>query len=110
MGRIASAYPRRFMPSLSMSSRDKRLKKPLSLAEAVAVIEKYIKAGAPIIHAQTTQLFTFLELANSSTSRKKTFDLFLAATMKDNGIEGLYTINTADFQNFTFLKAVNPLA
>ncbi|NUO81835.1 PIN domain-containing protein [candidate division KSB1 bacterium] len=85
------------------------LEKPLSLAEAVAVIEKYIKAGVPIIHAQTTQLFTFLELAKSATTRKKTFDFFLAATLKDNGIEGLYTVNTSDFQDFTFLKVVNPL-
>lgn len=86
------------------------LEKPLSLADAIVVIEKYIKAGVPIIHAQPTQLRTFLELAKSITTRKKTFDLFLAATLKDNNIEGLYTVNTDDFRDFSFLQVVNPLA
>lgn len=86
------------------------IENPLSLAEAIVVVEKYIKAGVPIIHAQPTQLQTFLELAKSVTTRKKTFDIFLAATLKDNSVEGLYTVNTADFQNFPFLKVMNPLA
>ncbi len=85
------------------------IEKPLPLAEAVAVIEKYVKAGIPIIHAQPTQLDTFLELAKSVTTRKKTFDIFMAATLKDDDIDGLYTVNTSDFQGFTFLKVVNPL-
>jgi hypothetical protein len=84
--------------------------KPLCLADAIVVIEKYLKSGIPVIHAQPTQLHTFLELAKSTTTRKKTFDLFLAATLKDNDIEGLYTVNTDDFQEFSFLKLVNPLA
>jgi hypothetical protein len=86
------------------------IEKPLSLADAILVIEKYIKAGTPIIHAQSNQIHTFLELAKSSTTRKKTFDLFLAATLKDNGIERLYTVNVDDFKDFAFLQAVNPLA
>jgi hypothetical protein len=86
------------------------IEKPLSLPEAIIVIEKYLKAGVPIIHTQLSQLHTFLELAKSTTTRKKTFDLFLAATLKDNNIEGLYTVNTDDFKDFSFLKVVNPLA
>jgi predicted nucleic acid-binding protein len=85
------------------------IEKPLSLTEAVLVIEKYIKAGVPIIHAQPTQLHTFLELAKSTTTRKKTFDLYLAATLKDNSIEDFYTVNVDDFKDFAFLKVVNPL-
>lgn len=84
--------------------------KPLSLADAIVVIEKYLKSGMPIIYVQPTQLHTFLELAKSTTTRKKTFDIFLAATLKDNDIEGMYTVNTDDFQDFSFLKVVNPLA
>lgn len=85
------------------------IEKPLSLTEAVQVVEKYIKAGVPIIHAQPTQLHTFLELAKSTTTRKKTFDVFLVATLKDNDIADFYTVNTDDFQGFPFLKLVNPL-
>lgn len=86
------------------------IEKPLSLADAVSVLEKYLKAGTPTIHAQPTQMRTFLELAKSTTTRKKTFDLFLAATLKDNGIERLYTVNVDDFIDFAFLQVVNPLA
>ncbi|MCL4708977.1 PIN domain-containing protein [bacterium] len=86
------------------------IEKPLPLAVAVAVIEKYIKVGVPIMHTQRTQLYTFIELAKTVTTRKKTFDLFLAATLKDNNIEGLYTVNTIDFQDFSFLKVINPIA
>ncbi|MFQ5648939.1 MAG: hypothetical protein ACE5IY_03270 [bacterium] len=86
------------------------IEKPLTLTQAVLVVEKYLKAGVPIIHPRPTQLQTFLELARSTTTRKNTFDLFLAATLKDNGIEGLYTVNIDDFRGFAFLKVVNPLA
>lgn len=85
------------------------IENPLSLADAILVVEKYIKAGIPIIHPRPTQLYTFLELAKSTTTRKKTFDLFLAATLKDNGIERLYTVNVDDFKDFSFLHVVNPL-
>ena len=82
----------------------------MTLPQAVEVVEKYLKANIPVIHPQPTQLQTFLELAKSTTTQKKTFDLFLAATLKDNSIEGLYTVNVDDFKDFTFLKIVNPLA
>ncbi|MEW6609432.1 MAG: hypothetical protein AB1414_18640 [bacterium] len=31
------------------------------------------------------------------------------ATLKDHGIEGLYTVNTADFEGFDWLTVINPL-
>ena len=85
------------------------IEKPLSLVDAVQIVEKYIKARIPTIHGQPTQIHTFLEIARSTTTRKKTFDIYLAATLKDNGIENFYTVNTDDFQDFPFLKLVNPL-
>jgi len=62
------------------------IENPLSLEKAVEVVEKYLKAGIPAIHPRFTQLTTFLELAKSTTTRRKTFDLFLAATLKDNSV------------------------
>lgn len=85
------------------------IEQPLSLADAVLVVEKYLKAGTPTIYAQSTQMHSFLDLAKSITTRKKTFDLFLAATLKDNGIDRLYTVNVDDFKDFAFLQAANPL-
>ncbi len=79
------------------------------MADAVLVVEKYLKAGTPTIHAQSTPLHTFLDLAKSRTTRKKTSALFLAATLKDNGIDRLYTVNVDDFKDFAFLQVANPL-
>ena len=86
-----------------------RVEKPLSITEAVRVVRDYRDRGIPIIHQRETQIQTFLELLESSTTRKKVFDIVLAATLKDNGISGLYTVNVDDFKTFDFLEAINPL-
>lgn len=44
-----------------------------------------------------------------TSTRKRVFDVALAATLKDNGIVGLYTANVADFEGFGFLEVINPL-
>ncbi len=56
-----------------------------------------------------TQMQTFLTLLKTVTTRKKMFDVVLAATLKDHGITGLYTVNTDDFKDFAWLKVINPL-
>ncbi|MFQ5865087.1 MAG: type II toxin-antitoxin system VapC family toxin [bacterium] len=84
--------------------------KRLSIAEAIDIIKKYSEfLELPIIYPKPTQLQTFLSLLESTKTRKKIFDVFLAATLKDNNIEGLYTVNASDFKEFTFLKVENPL-
>ena len=86
-----------------------RVEKPLSITEAIRVIQDYRDVGIPIIHQRETQIQTFLKLLESGTTRKKVFDMVLTATLKDNGISGLYTVNVADFKTFDFLEAINPL-
>jgi predicted nucleic acid-binding protein len=84
--------------------------KPLSLKEAIGVIKEYTQyLEIPILFPQETQLRTFLSLLEETTSRKKVFDVALAATLKDNKIEGIYTVNVDDFKDFDFLKVENPL-
>lgn len=85
------------------------LAKPLSLNEAIEAIEDYLAVGVKIIHQQETQIETFLELLGSLTTRKKIFDVALSATLKDNNITGLYTVNDGDFIEFEFLEVRNPL-
>ena len=87
-----------------------RLEKPLSLAEATDVVQEYLDAGVPVVSRHENHLRTFLELLRTVTSRKKVFDVAIAATLKDHGIQGLYTINVSDFVGFDFLNVVNPLA
>lgn len=82
---------------------------PLSIPEAIAVINDYLDTGIRIINQQETQIQTFIELMSSVATRKKVFDIALVATLKDHGIMGLYTANVADFIEFDFLEIVNPL-
>lgn len=85
-----------------------RLEAPLSLSDAKIVVEDYLNSDAEIIYPKPTQLVTLLNLLDSVESRKKVFDVALAATLKDNGIQGLYTLNTSDFEEFAFLEVKNP--
>jgi len=85
------------------------LKSPLSLPEAIKIIQDYLDTDIQIINQRETQIQTFIELLSSVTTRKKVFDVVLAATLKDNHISGLYTLNVNDFENFDFLEIINPL-
>jgi predicted nucleic acid-binding protein len=85
------------------------LEHPLSLSEAIEVVNDYLETGIRVINQKESQLRTFLELLSSVTTRKKVFDIAIAATLKDNGITGLYTVNVADFEEFEFLTVINPL-
>jgi len=85
------------------------LEKPLSLFDAIKAVRELMETGIKIIYHQDTQIQTFLELLESVTTRKKVFDVALAATLKDNEISGLYTVNVTDFEDFEFLEVVNPL-
>jgi len=85
------------------------LPRALKLEEAIDIISQYNLSGARIVDHRPSQLKTFIDLLMSVRSRKKVFDIALAATLKDNGIEGLYTANVADFAPFKFLRVVNPL-
>jgi len=85
------------------------IEKPLSLPDAVKEIRRYSEfLEIPILYPKPTQLKTFLALLESTTTRKKIFDVYLAATLKDHQIKGLYTVNVDDFKEYVFLKIVNP--
>lgn len=72
-------------------------------------MQSYLNTGVTILYPQPTQLITLLDLLEATTSRKKIFDVALAATLKEHKIEGLYTMNTKDFDEFKFLDVINPL-
>ncbi len=108
-GKLSVCIPSQVLMEFVNVITQHRLKKPLSLSEAIDVVNDYLKAGIEIIHHRGTQIQTFLELLGSLRSRKKIFDVALAATLKDNGISGLYTVNVNDFDEFDFLEVINPL-
>ena len=86
-----------------------KLESPMRLTDAVALVRQYISTGILIIQPQTKQLAIVLDLLANSTTRKSIFDAALAATLKDNSIQGLYTVNVKDFETFSFLQVINPL-
>ncbi|MGH7452379.1 MAG: hypothetical protein ACRENG_13615 [bacterium] len=87
------------------------IEQPISLVEAVEIIREYTEIlEIPVIHPQPTQLQTFLTLLETTTTRKKVFDVALAAMLKDNNVAGLYTVNVDDFKGLPFLQVENPLA
>jgi uncharacterized protein len=86
-----------------------RLESPLSLIDAMKIIQEYLDTGITILYQKSTQLKTLLELLKSVKTRKKIFDVALVATLKDHGVSGLYTLNTKDFDEFSFLDVKNPL-
>lgn len=86
-----------------------RLEAPLPLVEATQIVQDYLDTGVTILYPQPTQLNTLLDLLKSVTTRKKVFDVALAATLKDHGVSGLYTVNIKDFEEFKFLDVTNPL-
>jgi predicted nucleic acid-binding protein len=85
------------------------LEKPLSLSEAIEVVQEYLETNIKIVNQCETQIKTFINLLSSIATRKKVFDVALAATLKDNNIKGLYTVNIDDFKDFDFLEVNNPL-
>lgn len=86
-----------------------RLEAPLSLSDALQTVQDYLETGVTILYQNQTHLFTLLELLETVKSRKKIFDVALVATLKEHGIEGIYTVNTTDFAEFAFLDVKNPL-
>lgn len=86
------------------------LESPISLEEALKIVQDYLDTGIKIICQKDTQILTFITLFHMITTRKKVFDVALAATLKDNRVTGLYTRNVDDFKGFDFLQVINPLS
>ncbi|MEZ4864740.1 MAG: PIN domain-containing protein [Caldilineaceae bacterium] len=108
-GKLSICIPGQvLMEFLNVITRQ-QLEPPLSLHDAVQLVQDYVDTGVTILYPKSTQLTTLLDLLKSVTTRQKVFDVALVATLKDHRISGLYTVNTSDFEQFTFLDVKNPL-
>lgn len=56
------------------------LRKPLSIQEASRIVQDYLDTGVHVLAHKDTQIQTFLTLLKTVTTRKKMFDVALAAT------------------------------
>lgn len=108
-GQLSVCFPAQILMEFLNVITWHRLEAPLPLPDAIQVVQDYLDTGVTILYPRPTQLATLMNLLKSVTTRKKIFDVALVATLKDYGIPGLYTVNTKDFEEFTFLDAKNPL-
>jgi len=77
--------------------------------EIVKYIEGVIDAfNITIISPTPTTYLTFHKLIKLAPTSIDLFDYFLAATMLDNKIGNLLTLNTKDFSDIKGVRAVNP--
>jgi predicted nucleic acid-binding protein len=108
-GELSVCIPAQVFVEFTSVVTSKQLKKPLSLASARDIVQDYLDTDIRILTPQATYLHNYLELLGQVTSRKRIFDVALAAILKDNAISGVYTVNITDFKDFQFLEVINPL-
>lgn len=108
-GRLAVCLSTQVLTEFMNVMTRQTLRRPLSLQEAADLVQGYLDTGVLVLSHKKTQMQTFLRILRQVTTRKKMFDVVLAATLKDHGVAGLYTVNTADFEEFEWLAVINPL-
>jgi toxin-antitoxin system PIN domain toxin len=88
----------------------RRVTHPLPPAEAMAQVEKYVRSRhirklypGPGVHDRLRELFERRSVAGADI-----FDLYLVATMLENGIRRIYTFNTDDFAPFSQIEVLTP--
>jgi predicted nucleic acid-binding protein len=88
--------PRRFQP-------------PLTPTQAQREMRTYLSSPLKLILPKETTVTRMSNLLGSkSVKAGRIFDIFLAATMLDNGVQRIYTENVGDFQGITGIDAINP--
>jgi predicted nucleic acid-binding protein len=89
----------------------KKASRPLSPSEAVDVIRAIWEAKniRKIFPKQETLELTLRLVKRYQLKSLDFFDAQIVATMLDNGVTTIYTVNGGDFAMFEEIKAVNPL-
>ena len=108
-GNLSVCFPAQVFHEFINVITRQTLRKPLSLEEAIDVVQDYLDSGIHVVSPKETQIQTWLQLLRTVTTRKKIFDVALVATLKDHGITELYTVNVDDFKGFDGLTAIDPL-
>ena len=89
---------RRFQPALTPSQAQKELR-------------AYLASSLKLILPKEATVSHMLHLIGSRPVRSgRIFDVFLAATMLDNGVTRIYTENITDFEAIRGIEAVDPLS
>ena len=90
--------PRRFQP-------------PLTPSQAQRELRTYRSSSLKLIVPKEATVTRMLNLLGSRSVRSgKIFDVFLVATMLDNGVRRIYTENIDDFKGINGIEAINPFS
>ncbi len=84
---------------------------PLGAEDAATTVYWYRNKSGWLHCAWETNMIGQLEgfWRNPSFPARRSFDLILAITLKNNGVKEFYTRNTKDFESYDFFTIVNPL-
>ena len=89
----------------------RKLERALSPQEAAGVVERFLSSDAVLkLYPQKSTLGLTLKLVKHY--QIKALDFFnaqIVATMLDNGVTTIYTVNKQDFVIFEEIEALNPL-
>ena len=89
----------------------RRVEHPLSPIKAKELIEFYKESNIRIIAPKPQTIDTVVALiASHSPKSQSIFDYLLAATMMDNSVYGIYTVNSEHFKHFDSITVINPLS
>ena len=109
-GNLGICIPAQVLIEFISVITSKKLKTPLSISQATEIVQDYLDTEITILMQKETYLTNTIELLEKVTSRKRIFDVAIAAILKDNQVSGIYTVDVDDFKDFTFLEAINPLS
>ena len=86
-----------------------RFQPPLTPAQVQRDLKSYLSSHLWLILPKETTTSRMLDLLGSRSVRGgNIFDLFLAATMLDNGVRTICTENVRDFEGLDGIEVINP--
>jgi uncharacterized protein len=92
----------------SIVTNSRRVSKPRSAADALTAISSLL-AFLHVLPVPAHTVDGWMELLRRHpVTGSDVFDLQIVATMQANGVQRIYTFNTADFDAFTELSVVTP--
>ena len=78
-------------------------------SESVRALDNLLQGfGISVIHPFSYTIETYHALISQASTVSDLFDYYLAATMLDNGINRILTVNTKDFNQIPDIEAINP--
>ncbi|MBD3405218.1 MAG: PIN domain-containing protein [Candidatus Lokiarchaeota archaeon] len=102
--------PQNLYEFFAVVTNPRRIENPLSVEEAISICEDFWFSEKMIIiePTTTTTLMVFSLIEEYKIKKARIFDCVIAATALEFGIGTIYTENTRDFEDFSFLEIINP--